>query len=196
VKGCEGGLVGLLGARREKGRPRPVVALVVGVLVLVGGYFIFDSINNLFDKLFKTIIFEKNIVQIFLLILLLSHFLFQSTLVYALAGEEKILFSLDTDSSKIVNENEILAGEWITEKTPRNIIVSNFDSKHKIELADPEVVLKTEFYYYQWWEGLLYQGQYAYVNTNDLRENPEYIKLLRDDNKVYDNKLSYIFSGK
>lgn len=45
VKCCEGGLVGLLGARRGKGgRPRPVIALVLGILVLVGGYFLFEAV--------------------------------------------------------------------------------------------------------------------------------------------------------
>ena len=43
VKFCEGGLVGLLGARRENRKPRPVMALVLGVFVLVAGYFIFEA---------------------------------------------------------------------------------------------------------------------------------------------------------
>lgn len=43
VKGCEGGLVGLLGTRRENGRPRPVIALALGILVLVAGYFVFEA---------------------------------------------------------------------------------------------------------------------------------------------------------
>ncbi|MCP3951277.1 MAG: ECF transporter S component [Desulfobacterales bacterium] len=43
VKCCEGGVVGLLGARRESGRPRPVIALILGILVLVAGYFIFEA---------------------------------------------------------------------------------------------------------------------------------------------------------
>ncbi len=43
VKFCEGGVVGLLGYRREKGTPRPVLGLVLGVVVLVAGYFIFEA---------------------------------------------------------------------------------------------------------------------------------------------------------
>jgi uncharacterized membrane protein len=43
VKCCEGGVVGLLGARRESGRPRPLVALALGILVLVAGYFVFEA---------------------------------------------------------------------------------------------------------------------------------------------------------
>ena len=43
VKCCEGGVVGLLGARRGEGRPRPVSGLALGVLVLTAGYFIFEA---------------------------------------------------------------------------------------------------------------------------------------------------------
>lgn len=43
VKGCEGSVVGLLGARRGSRRPRPVIALVLGIVVLVAGYFIFEA---------------------------------------------------------------------------------------------------------------------------------------------------------
>ena len=43
VKCCEGGVVGLLGARRGKGRPRPAIGLALGVLVLTAGYFIFEA---------------------------------------------------------------------------------------------------------------------------------------------------------
>ncbi len=43
VKCCEGGVVGLIGTRRENGRPRPVIALILGILVLVAGYFIFEA---------------------------------------------------------------------------------------------------------------------------------------------------------
>ena len=55
VKCCEGGLVGLLGAPRESGRSRPVVALFVGILVLVAGYFIFEAF--IYPVLGKTIPF-------------------------------------------------------------------------------------------------------------------------------------------
>lgn len=45
VKFCEGGLVGLLAGNPDKAaRYRPVIALVVGVAVLVGGYFIFEAL--------------------------------------------------------------------------------------------------------------------------------------------------------
>ena len=43
VKCCEGGVVGLLGARRGNSQPRPLVALALGILVLVAGYFIFEA---------------------------------------------------------------------------------------------------------------------------------------------------------
>ena len=43
VKFCEGGVVGLLGVRRGDGRPRPVIGLALGVLVLVAGYFVFEA---------------------------------------------------------------------------------------------------------------------------------------------------------
>ena len=43
MKGCEGGIVGLLGARRGSRRPRPVIALALGIVVLVAGYFIFEA---------------------------------------------------------------------------------------------------------------------------------------------------------
>ena len=43
VKFCEGGVVGLIGARRKSGRPRPVIGLTLGVLVLAAGYFVFEA---------------------------------------------------------------------------------------------------------------------------------------------------------
>ena len=44
VKFCEGGLVGLLGGGDDGGtRGRPLVAVVLGVLVLVAGYFVFEA---------------------------------------------------------------------------------------------------------------------------------------------------------
>lgn len=43
VKCCEGGVVGLLGAPRGQGRPRPAIGLALGVLVLTGGYFVFEA---------------------------------------------------------------------------------------------------------------------------------------------------------
>jgi uncharacterized membrane protein len=44
VKFCEGGIVGLIGGRRTKGgRAKPVPALVMGIAVLVGGYYIFEA---------------------------------------------------------------------------------------------------------------------------------------------------------
>lgn len=55
VKCCEGGVVGLLGARRESGRPRPLVALALGILVLVAGYFVFEAF--IYPLLAKTIPF-------------------------------------------------------------------------------------------------------------------------------------------
>lgn len=51
VKCCEGGVVGLLGTGRGEGRPRPVAALALGVLVLVAGYFVFEAfVYPLFAK--------------------------------------------------------------------------------------------------------------------------------------------------
>jgi uncharacterized membrane protein len=55
VKCCEGGVVGLIGARRESGRPRPLVALALGILVLVAGYFVFEAF--VYPLLAKTIPF-------------------------------------------------------------------------------------------------------------------------------------------
>ena len=44
VKFCEGGVVGLLGAHRGPGTQRPVLGLVLGVLVLAAGYFLFEAV--------------------------------------------------------------------------------------------------------------------------------------------------------
>ena len=44
VKFCEGGAVGLLGARRGNRKPRPVIALVLGIVILVAGYFVFEAL--------------------------------------------------------------------------------------------------------------------------------------------------------
>lgn len=46
VKFCEGGLVGLIGQSGEAGAKRwgPMLAVTVGVLVLVGGYFVFEAL--------------------------------------------------------------------------------------------------------------------------------------------------------
>lgn len=45
VKFCEGGLVGLLaGNPSRRAQYRPVPALAVGVVVLVGGYFVFEGL--------------------------------------------------------------------------------------------------------------------------------------------------------
>ncbi len=55
VKCCEGGVVGLLGSRREGGRPRPVTALMLGILVLVAGYFVFEAF--IYPLIAKTIPF-------------------------------------------------------------------------------------------------------------------------------------------
>lgn len=46
VKFCEGGLVGLIGQSGETASKswRPMLAVIVGVLVLVGGYFVFEAL--------------------------------------------------------------------------------------------------------------------------------------------------------
>jgi uncharacterized membrane protein len=46
VKFCEGGLVGLVGQPSAAGTPsrRPLLAVVLGVIVLVGGYFLFEAL--------------------------------------------------------------------------------------------------------------------------------------------------------
>lgn len=45
VKFCEGGLVGLVGGLRQKGgAQKPVVGLILGIVVLVGGYYIFEAL--------------------------------------------------------------------------------------------------------------------------------------------------------
>ena len=43
VKFCEGGVVGLLGSRRENSKARPAIALALGVVILVVGYFVFEA---------------------------------------------------------------------------------------------------------------------------------------------------------
>jgi uncharacterized membrane protein len=45
IKFCEGGLVGLIGwsAKMRASNRRPLLAVIVGVLVLVGGYFVFEA---------------------------------------------------------------------------------------------------------------------------------------------------------
>ena len=43
VKFCEGGVVGLLGSRRENRKARPAIALALGVVILVVGYFVFEA---------------------------------------------------------------------------------------------------------------------------------------------------------
>jgi uncharacterized membrane protein len=46
VKFCEGGLVGLVGWSGPKAKPgrRPLAAVILGVIVLVSGYFVFEAL--------------------------------------------------------------------------------------------------------------------------------------------------------
>ena len=44
VKFCEGGIVGMVGGTGKRSEPRAVVALILGVAVLVGGYYLFEAV--------------------------------------------------------------------------------------------------------------------------------------------------------
>ncbi|MDJ0830933.1 MAG: ECF transporter S component [Desulfobacterales bacterium] len=44
VKFCEGGIVGLVGGTGKRGDTKKVVALMLGIAVLVGGYYLFEAI--------------------------------------------------------------------------------------------------------------------------------------------------------
>jgi len=58
VKGLEGVVVGAIGGRTQKTHPgRPVLALVIGIAILVSGYFIFEAF--IYPLLAKTIPFFK-----------------------------------------------------------------------------------------------------------------------------------------
>ena len=44
VKFCEGGIVGLVGGTGKRRDTKKVVALMLGIAVLVGGYYLFEAI--------------------------------------------------------------------------------------------------------------------------------------------------------